>query len=746
MASEEQHPSDETVRQSDPPANAADGDGPGETYAFRDLPSSWSESHPVAAAEPVRPPAERRRPTPRTGSFWFLMGCNLLVFVSSACVMILELTASRLIAKHVGNSLYTWTSVIGVVLAGITIGNYTGGWLADRFNPRKTLPRLFLLASVLCFSVLWLDQVASGLERGGIDWPMWVLSIVAGMFLLPSIALGTISPVVASLALSRNVRTGITVGNVYAWGALGSIIGTFLAGFYLIDLFGTKAIIALTSGSLAGMGIIVAGGQRAFRAAVLLGWLQFVAIVGLAATARADTPWIHSTVAGPLHDLGLALNLRADRPGEYHDESNYSYISIGETNIDGETVKYLKLDKLIHSYYNPEQPDELYYDYERIYAAVTLQAVRESERLSADPSQVSTFFMGGGGFVFPRWIEAHFPQADRIDVAELDPAVIRAVRQELGLPPDDRTPIDPYTGDARNFVDDRLQANQRLAEQGRDPVRYEFIYGDAFSDFSIPFHLTTLEYNKKLRRLLTEDGCFLANVIDIYPRTLLPRDWPDQEKTTARESARPRFVFGGPVPGELFPADRTAAETGTWSPCPAPFGALEIRRTFRVRGSRTVPQGYELAVRGAMTEALRRRLRELGPDQPQFLAAVDELYHSSRREPAGRFLASYANTLAEVFPNLYIFSSEEETQPKTIRDTYVIVASSRPLDLQDGATDQDDWQGRPFAWLETPDRNSDRPSRNGQMQALLALARGTILTDDFAPVDKLLSPVFVRQE
>ena len=49
------------------------------------------------------------------------------VFFSSACIMILELVASRLIARHLGASLYTWTSVIGVVLAGITLGNYVGG-------------------------------------------------------------------------------------------------------------------------------------------------------------------------------------------------------------------------------------------------------------------------------------------------------------------------------------------------------------------------------------------------------------------------------------------------------------------------------------------------------------------------------------------------------------------------------------------------------------------------------------------
>ena len=59
------------------------------------------------------------------------------VFITSMGIMIIELVASRLVAKHFGNSLYTWTGVIGVVLAGISLGNYIGGRLADRFHLRR---------------------------------------------------------------------------------------------------------------------------------------------------------------------------------------------------------------------------------------------------------------------------------------------------------------------------------------------------------------------------------------------------------------------------------------------------------------------------------------------------------------------------------------------------------------------------------------------------------------------------------
>lgn len=937
--------------------------------------STCSKSPPVSSAwDQINEPstASSGGTTPVRGtskSLWVLIACNVMVFVSSVCVMVLELTASRLIAKHVGNSLYTWTSVIGVVLAGITIGNFIGGWLADRAAPSKVLNWLFLIASILCLSVLWLDGIAADLRRpANMGWPTWIVCIVGMVFFLPSMSLGMISPVVASLAIAHGRRVGTTVGNVYAWGALGSIVGTFLGGFVLIDTLGTRAIVALVAATLAVMGFLSAGSQWAFRAAVVFGWMQFVTWVGLTAAiteagmkdfatgfAKATTftkddierssqirQWgaFGERLGRQLHELGLILGLRDDERGQYHDESNYSYINISQDTENGEQVAVLKLDKLIHSYYVVNNPTALNYDYEQVYAAVTEQAVaswdrtttvsldevrqdvlaarptvqpeqgrndgakaldeaarevldgkaddtkpppstsddsaknsspteeaakenalsqllsrveadqkperdspplddvfaqlptwisfdrdtrtlslrggmtperrdallrlhpyskywkaverlgeltsrsdwsdfgsvplarlpqgvelpesfhervlfdkhlqtlnayrridasevqmllrlgdidavvyREAvERLYRQSRRVGTLFLGGGGFIFPRWIESLFPEDPLIHVAELDPAVKAAVQARMGLLPDGQTKVQTTIGDARNFIDDRVRLNAEARKRGQPPVLYDFIYGDAFNDFSVPWHLTTLEFSEKIASLLHEkEGIYLVNLIDIYPRTVFPAASQNGDSSSNK--------IEGDVPGVLT---QTLFDVEDWVGAPAPYEGIEIQSTVDF-------SGYRLAVRGVMSEPLRDRLLKLGGQHAGFAKAVQTLFEDSRKQRTGRFLGSYVNTITRVFPFVYVFSSETK-MPSASRDTFVIVASKRKLDLNDLDLASEHWHGAPFASLETTPKG-ERQAR-GQMGEILANAHSMVLTDDFAPVDKLLGAVF----
>jgi MFS family permease len=192
------------------------------------------------------------------------------VFISSFCVMVLELVAGRIIARFLGSSLYTWTSVIGVVLAGITIGNYIGGRLSDRFRPARILAILFASCSAACLvTIVANNLIGNWAWLWQFNWPTRILLHVTAVFLLPSALLGTISPVVAKMALERGLPTGRTVGDIYAWGAAGSIVGTFAAGYYLIALMGTISIIWAVAGVMIVMALLYGAGLLTVRTAAV---------------------------------------------------------------------------------------------------------------------------------------------------------------------------------------------------------------------------------------------------------------------------------------------------------------------------------------------------------------------------------------------------------------------------------------------------------------------------------------------
>src|SRR4051794_27829594 len=97
-----------------------------------------------------------------------------LAFTSSLCIMVLELVSSRLVARHVGSSLTVWTSVIGIILGGICLGNVLGGRLADRVDPRRAVGPLFALGSLLTLSSLWINAEIGAIlpHPGQMNWEL----------------------------------------------------------------------------------------------------------------------------------------------------------------------------------------------------------------------------------------------------------------------------------------------------------------------------------------------------------------------------------------------------------------------------------------------------------------------------------------------------------------------------------------------------------------------------------------------
>ncbi|MCE5259527.1 MAG: fused MFS/spermidine synthase [Chloroflexi bacterium] len=407
----------------------------------------------------------------------------IIVFIGSAGSMITELVASRMIAPQIGVSLYTWTSVIGVILAGSSLGNYLGGRLADRYGSPRLLGIVFALASIASLSILPLRELANSI-RWGPNFPLLlrVVLYIGIIFILPSLMLGCVSPIVVKISLSNLEHSGSTVGKIYAWATVGSIVGTFATGFWLISLFGTKTIIVLVSA------------------------VQMIVGVWFLASAKLKPALIGATAALLIYGclLGI-LYWRGMLGSECMRETNYFCINTYDRDqnedikaVEGAQykpliIRELVLDRLVHSYVDLENPSRLVYGYERTYADVI-------KPLLARKGMLDSFFIGGGGYTFPRYLELQAPGSELV-VAEIDPGVTEVARERLNLPL--TTTIKTVNLDARILMETQQQDKA-----------YDLVFGDAFNDYSVPYHLTTLEFDQMISHMLRDDGLYIANIID----------------------------------------------------------------------------------------------------------------------------------------------------------------------------------------------------------------------------------------
>src|SRR4030042_899569 len=186
-----------------------------------------------------------------------LWKANIIAFISSFCVMVIELVASRIMAPYIGVSLYTWTSIIGVILTGIALGNYIGGKIADKYPHPSVLVAIFFVGSLATIAILpFVKMVAYEDWFAGLPLMLNFVLRTACVFFLPAVILSMVSPLVIKLTLPDLGQTGGVVGTIYAFCTMGAILGTFMTGFFFILWFGTRMIVWLIAGILILTGII----------------------------------------------------------------------------------------------------------------------------------------------------------------------------------------------------------------------------------------------------------------------------------------------------------------------------------------------------------------------------------------------------------------------------------------------------------------------------------------------------------
>ena len=377
----------------------------------------------------------------------------------------LEILAGRLLAPYVGVTLETYTGIIGVVLAGISLGTWAGGRAADRIDPRRMLGPLLMTGGALALATIPLIRLfgAAGLGAG----PIAVVTLALVGFFAPAAVLSAVAPTVVKLQLTDLEETGSVVGRLSALGTAGAIVGTFVTGFVLVAAFPTRPIV-LGVGTL-----LVVGG--------LVVWFRWRSR-GMPSPAA---PLIVALLAG-------TLTVAAQDPCEY--ESAYFCASVVD-DLEPCGGRTLYLDTLRHSCVHLDDPTALDFSYAQILSDVIAS-------IGDGNSPLRALHIGGGGFTMPRYLEAVRPGSTSV-VLELDPTLVRIAEEELGLQQTDALRV--RVGDAR----------VSLRDQPRGV--HDLVIGDAFGGQAVPWHLTTREFVEQVRATMTGEGVYAINLIDFPP-------------------------------------------------------------------------------------------------------------------------------------------------------------------------------------------------------------------------------------
>jgi MFS family permease len=391
----------------------------------------------------------------------------VLVLLSSAIVLVAEIVAMRVIAPYVGVTLETTSAVIGIVLAGISLGSWIGGWLADRTPTRALLTASLAIGGFLLSLSPWIvRQVGPDLTPSN---PWSAVLLTAAAFLLPSIALSAVTPTVLKGLGQGSRHLGSVAGAISAIGTAGALIGNFSAGFVLVGNLRASQI------------LIICGAVSLVLAAVTV-----IALGGLPKSfASGRTAAAVVLVIAAFGSAAFSRELPCDA------ETKYTCLNIDTD--DGDTFTF-QTNLSFQSSTKVSDPTYLEYLYVNDIANLSLGLHPPAE----EPTSFG--YVGGGGFTLPLYFEAVYPGSKHV-VYEIDEELVDRMTTVLGI--EDRDARFPTRiGDAR----------AEIATTPSDSM--DVVVGDAFSGLTVPWQLTTKEWLEEIDRVLTDDGVYIMNLID----------------------------------------------------------------------------------------------------------------------------------------------------------------------------------------------------------------------------------------
>lgn len=393
-----------------------------------------------------------------------------VVFVTGACVLIVEVVAVRILSPHYGNTIFTVSSVISVILAALSLGYYAGGKLADRRPSLRWFFGIILISGLVLLVFHFLGIIILPILSINLPLTSGPLFTSLLLFFLPALLLGTLSPYAVKLQSVQLPKQGVgsVAGKIFFWSTLGSIIGSLLAGFVLIPHFGIDHIFIATGFVLFILGsipLMIFGFEKKRLFQSLFVFIIFTVIT-----------------------LSAAQQTRGDVV--YSKDGVYEKITIYDGVFGSRQTRFFQQDRSGSGamFLDSDDPTDLVYDYTKYYSLYKIFT----------PNAQDALVIGGGAYSIPKALLAELPNAT-VDVAEIEPSLVDLAKEYFGL--EDNPNLYNYTEDGRRLLRD-------------SDKKYDLIFSDVYySLFSIPAHFTTQEFFTIAKEKLTDDGVIIVNLI-----------------------------------------------------------------------------------------------------------------------------------------------------------------------------------------------------------------------------------------
>ena len=320
----------------------------------------------------------------------------VIAFVAGFCVMVFELVAARVMSPVVGASTYVWASIIGVIIAAMSLGYWLGGVLADTRSRDGDVAWLLLGAALLMLTELCqYHDILRWVAQLPIDIRLQATVAASLLFAPTSLVLGAVSPYLVERQTETLARTGRSVASLSAVNSIGGIVGTFAAGFFLFGWLGIHDVLVVLISLLVLASWLMVPGQR-------WQWRVVVSVlcVGLALGYRV-APVVQAQAAQTIDTAAAHYTLQQWRR---QDGAIIRGIASGPAGVQSGVVV--------------GQPQQLPFWYTR-------QMMHAVERA---PQRQRILVLGGGTFTVPRLLAQRYPQS-QIDVVEIDPGLVPIARQ-----------------------------------------------------------------------------------------------------------------------------------------------------------------------------------------------------------------------------------------------------------------------------------------------------------------------------